>query len=66
MLKGDPAERLKQLMAERAPAYAEADVTVHSRDVPHDTIVDEIVAALARLLGLAGRKSAVPAGEGQP
>lgn len=66
MLKGDPAERLKHLMAERAPAYAEADVTVRSREVPHDTMVDEIIAALAKPLGLAGRKTALPAAEGQP
>ena len=65
MLKGDPAERLKQLMTERAPAYAEADFTVQSRDVPHDTIVDEIVAELAKLLDISAHKSTVPAAEGQ-
>jgi shikimate kinase len=52
MLKGDPAERLQQLMLEREPAYGEADVTVQSRDVPHDAIVDEIIAALAGPLGV--------------
>ena len=50
---GDPAETLKRLMAERHPFYAEADVTIHSRDVPHEKMVDEILAALARHLGLA-------------
>jgi shikimate kinase len=43
---GDPAATLTALIAERYPVYAEADLTVLSRDVPHDTIVDEIVAAL--------------------
>jgi len=42
----DPVDTLKRLIEERYPVYAEADVTVESRDVPHDTIVDEIVAGL--------------------
>jgi len=55
MLKtDDPAATLAALVAERYPVYAEADLTVHSRDVPHDTIVDEIVAALRRRLEAAG------------
>ena len=44
----DPAETLRRLIEERYPVYAEADVTVESRDVPHDTIVDEIVLGLDR------------------
>lgn len=49
MLKtDDPAATLTVLVEERYPVYAEADLTVHSRDVPHDTIVDEIVIALRR------------------
>jgi shikimate kinase len=52
MLKtDDPAETLKRLLDEREPVYAEADVTVHSRDVPHETIIAEILAALAPRLG---------------
>jgi shikimate kinase len=43
---GDPAATLTALIAERYPVYAEADLTVLSRDVPHEAIVDEIVAAL--------------------
>jgi shikimate kinase len=42
----DPAETLRRLIDERYPVYAEADFTVESRDVPHDTIVDEIVEGL--------------------
>jgi shikimate kinase len=53
MLQGDPAQRIAHLMAERYPVYAEADVTVMSRDVAHETIVNEIIAALAAPLGLA-------------
>lgn len=43
----NPAETLKALIAERYPVYAQADVTVHSREVPHETIVGEIIAALS-------------------
>jgi shikimate kinase len=45
----DPADTLRRLIDERYPVYAEADLTVESRDVPHDTIVDEIVAGLRGL-----------------
>jgi shikimate kinase len=34
-------------LEERDPIYALADLTVQSRDVLHDKIVDEIVRALA-------------------
>src|SRR5688500_16842549 len=43
----DPAATLRQLIDVHYPVYALADVTVQSREVPHDKIVDEIVAALA-------------------
>ena len=42
----DPVATLQRLIDERYPVYAEADLTVESREVPHDTIVDEIVAGL--------------------
>src|SRR2546423_888864 len=53
MLQGDPAQRIRHLMDERYPVYAAADVTVVSRDVSHEIIVNEIVAELARVLGVA-------------
>ena len=34
-------------MIERRPFYAQADVTVETRDVSHEVVVDEILAALA-------------------
>jgi len=46
----DPAATLRQLLAERAPVYAQADITVQSREVPHDAIVTEIMRALAGFL----------------
>ena len=42
----DPAATLRQLMDARYPVYGLADFTVQSREVPHDKIVDEIIAAL--------------------
>jgi shikimate kinase len=50
----DPVETLKHLIEERYPVYAEADLTVESRDVPHETIVGEIVAKLCSHPKLAG------------
>lgn len=47
LLTDNPAETLRDLISVRYPIYAEADLTVHSRDVPHDTIVDEIILVLA-------------------
>jgi shikimate kinase len=53
----DPAATIEKLVAERYPLYAEADLTLLSREVPHDRIVDECIAALAGYLGN-GAKSA--------
>ncbi len=43
----DPAQTLRRLLAEREPIYAQADLIVQSRDVPHDAIVADIMKALA-------------------
>jgi shikimate kinase len=48
----DPEGKLKQLIDERYPVYAEADLTVHSRETPHETIVEEIVRALVNRFGI--------------
>lgn len=50
MLKADPEASIRSLMEARYPVYAEADITVLSRDVAHDVIVDEIVAGLKEKL----------------
>lgn len=44
----DPEAVMKKLMDERYPVYAEAEITVQSRDVAHDVIVGEILNALDR------------------
>ena len=46
----DPAATLRRLLAEREPIYAQSDLTVQSREVPHDAIVTEIMRSLAALL----------------
>jgi shikimate kinase len=46
----DPAATIERLIAERSPNYQLADITIASREVPHEKIVDECIAALhARL-----------------
>ncbi len=45
-----PKAVLKRLLAEREASYGEADITVISRDVPHEAVVEAIVKALAQNL----------------
>ena len=45
----DPEAVMQRLIEERYPVYAEADLIVESRDVPHAEIVDNVLAALAEL-----------------
>jgi shikimate kinase len=48
----DPEGTVARLLGEREPIYQLADITIWSRDVPHERIVDECLAALhARLCG---------------
>lgn len=47
---GDPEQVLRDLIAIREPVYAEADVTVHSREVPHEVMVSETLGELDRFL----------------
>src|SRR5262249_6812651 len=54
LFQGRDAETvMKELMATRHPIFATSDVIVESRDVQHETIVAEIIEALARSPGLA-------------
>ena len=50
----DPAATLRELLVAREPVYAQADLTVQSREVPHDAIVSEIMTALAAFLNAPG------------
>lgn len=57
----DPEDVMRRLMLVRYPVYADADLIIESRDVPHEVIVDEILACLAehRLLGGGSHETAV-------
>ena len=46
----DPQAVLKRLMDERYPVYAEAALTVVSREASHEEVVDDVLAALAEHL----------------
>jgi shikimate kinase len=50
----DPAATLRELLVAREPVYAQADLTVQSREVPHDAIVSEIMTVLAVFLNAPG------------
>ncbi len=50
----DPAATLRELLVAREPVYAQADLTVQSREVPHDAIVAEIMTVLAAFLNAPG------------
>ena len=43
----DPEGTMRALMDQRYPVYANSDLTVLSRDVPHEVVVDDIVSALS-------------------
>ena len=63
-LNADPAETLRRLLAEREPTYAEADLTVESRDLPDYIIVADIMKALAAFLRLLRRRKGGPTHDG--
>jgi shikimate kinase len=56
---GEPEKVMKKLIEERYPVYESADVTVESRDVPHEVIVGAVIDALAVKLGCAAKAGKV-------
>jgi shikimate kinase len=64
LASGDPDKVMRELMEKRYPIYAEADITVESRDVPHDLIVADVAEALIRWLDRE-TKSAAPKARGK-
>lgn len=56
LLRGDARGTLSRLMEARYPVYGLADLTIDSRDVPHEVMVQEIIARLtAHLAGVTTR-----------
>ncbi|CDN55886.1 Shikimate kinase [Neorhizobium galegae bv. officinalis bv. officinalis str. HAMBI 1141] len=47
----NPKQTLENLMIQRYPIYAEADVTVRSENVRKDVVVNEVLSAVANLSG---------------
>jgi shikimate kinase len=48
LLKADnPEEVMQTLIEQRYPVYSRADIIVESRDVPHSSIVSDVIRALA-------------------
>ncbi|WP_181701238.1 shikimate kinase [Chthonobacter albigriseus] len=48
----DPEGTLRRLVEARYPIYAAADITVMSRDVPHEHVVEDVISTLERWLAL--------------
>ena len=59
----DPTATVSRLLEAREPVYRTADLTIASRDVPHDRIVDECIDALRARLCV-GSPSAQPTTDG--
>jgi shikimate kinase len=59
----DPVATVSRLLEVREPVYRTADLTIASRDVPHDRIVEECLDALRDRL-CAGSPSAQPTTDG--
>ena len=47
----NPRETLQTLIDKRYPTYAEADVTIVSKDVPQDQVAEEVIDAMLAHLG---------------
>ncbi|OJX16582.1 MAG: shikimate kinase [Devosia sp. 67-54] len=47
----NPRQTLQELIDRRYPTYAEADVTIVSRDVPQDQVASDVIEALLLHLG---------------
>jgi shikimate kinase len=47
----NPRQTLQDLIDARYPIYCEAEVTVNSRDVPHEVVADSVITAVTHHLG---------------
>jgi shikimate kinase len=54
------ADKMKDLLPLREPVYALSDIIVQSRDEPHDTIVDEIIAEIPKHLRMQAGAEKLP------
>ena len=49
-------DKIKDLLPLREPFYAQSNIIIRSRDEPHETIVDEIMGALATHVGISAKE----------
>jgi len=52
LANADPEATLKRLIDDRYPVYALADITIVSRDGPHELVIADLLAALGKALGV--------------
>lgn len=57
----DPAERLRRLLSERAPLYAQADLAILQDGGPAEAVADQVLAALPTVLKECTEPPAAPA-----
>jgi shikimate kinase len=62
----DPAGTIARLIEARHPFYAQTDIIIDSRDVPHEKIVDEAIVALHEHLFRPHPASAITTPAGDP
>ncbi|MDB5504823.1 MAG: Shikimate kinase [Tardiphaga sp.] len=62
----DPAAIIAQLIEARHPVYEQTDITIDSRDVPHEKIVEEAIVALHEHLFRPRASSAISEPTGDP
>jgi shikimate kinase len=55
----DPRAVMRKLIADRYPIYAEADITIVSRDARHSVIAGEIMEAIERLISVENQKDEI-------
>lgn len=56
----DPAATIEKLIAERSPTYGLADLSISSRDVPHEKVVEECLDTLQAFLRSHAAGAALP------
>lgn len=56
----DPDATMRRMLAEREPVYALADLTLISRDVPHDVVVEDAILALDAMTRCPGGREDTP------
>jgi len=62
----NPEETLRRILEERSPIYGQADLTIESREGPHDAVVEAIVSGLGAHLAKAAAATSPNGERGAP